>query len=88
MKPLKILIAVIAALLIAAGIALYTADATGTKADPQACKAAMVQQFKDAMATGAEGKRPAECAGLSDDQLTEIASQVMEEQLGASVTEN
>lgn len=79
MKALKILLAIAAALLIAAGIAMYTADATGTKTSPEACKAAMVQQYKDAVANGIKGTRPAACAGLTDDQLTQIASQVLRE---------
>ena len=42
-----------------------------------ACKAAMVQQFIDAMASGKTGTRPKECVGVDDKTVEKFAEQIL-----------
>ena len=48
-----------------------------TSGDPAACKSAMEKQLSDAIATGATGTRPPECAGVSDAELQRIATEIL-----------
>lgn len=54
----------------------------GHTPDQKACKAAMVQEYKQALKTGQTGSQPAPCAGLSDAALQKLADQVMTEVTG------
>lgn len=49
------------------------------KADPAACKVAMVKQLKEAMDTGKRGDKPKECYGLDDQELEKLANEVLSE---------
>lgn len=69
-----------------ASVALFTMAACGgpghddTKPDVNACKAAMVQKFHDALSTDApeptSSGPPAACAGISDQDLLKIVAEI------------
>ncbi|MFE2041660.1 hypothetical protein ACFXAZ_12150 [Streptomyces sp. NPDC059477] len=69
-------------------LALLTAACSSdTEASPEACKAAMVDQLKEATETGKEGSRPAACDGLDDKTLESLAGEASKEWLDSSEAE-
>lgn len=46
-----------------------------------ACKSAMRDQFRAAVANGTEGSRPPQCDGLSDEVLQRLAYEVLDEEM-------
>lgn len=75
--------AAIAALLLAP----LTACSSDTEADPAACKAAMVQQLKDATEDGEKGTRPPACKGLDDKTLERLAGKATNEWLDSDAAD-
>lgn len=79
-----------AACLIAACLAVTGCSRTGgdaTIADPAACKAALADNYRKAVAAGGKGpeeKRPAACVGLDAKTLETITGQVIGEYLDSS----
>jgi len=72
-----LVLAVIAA--VAVAVYLLTRPSTDApKADPVACRSAMVKQLHDALTTGATGSRPAACHDISDEELQRIATEILE----------
>ncbi|SEF07239.1 hypothetical protein [Streptomyces sp. Ag109_O5-10] len=66
--------------------AALTACSSGTdaEADPAACKAAMVKDFKKAAAQGDKATpadRPTACDGLDDKTVQKLATEVISEQV-------
>ena len=51
----------------------------GSEPDLAACEDVIRAQFADAMAFGEEPERPAECDGVSDQQLEEMAIRIINE---------
>ncbi|MFE1882654.1 hypothetical protein [Streptomyces diastatochromogenes] len=79
---MRIRAAVVASLLLAAP--LLAACSSDTTADPQACKAAMAEGYRKAMAEGGKGpdqKRPAACKGVDDKTAQRLAGEVVKEYL-------
>lgn len=66
-------------------IAALTSCSSDNTADPAACKAAMEKQFDDALASGKEGSRPAECDGIDDKTLQKFVGEIAGEQLDKSL---
>lgn len=68
--------------LLAAALAALALTACGggggsAESDLAACEQAMREQFEDAAQSGTEGERPAECEGVSDEQLEDIATEII-----------
>lgn len=62
-------------------LAALTGCSSDATADPAACKAAMEKQFEDAMASGKEGNRPAECEGIDDKTLQKFVGEIASDQI-------
>lgn len=58
-------------------LALAVAACGGSHPSQAACKKAMRQQFATAIASGQQGREPAECKGLPDAVLQKLAGQVL-----------
>ncbi len=67
---------------VAAVLALTLTACGSDEPDPAACEQAMRKQFAEAMESGKEGRRPAECKGVPDKELERIAGKVIGEQFG------
>ncbi|MEU9793818.1 hypothetical protein AB0E27_24855 [Streptomyces sparsogenes] len=63
----------------AAALLALTACSSDHGPNVAACKQAMQQQFEDAIATGAEGSRPAACIGVDDATLRRLVEEIMSE---------
>ncbi|MFI8297299.1 hypothetical protein ACIGCZ_15300 [Streptomyces nigra] len=61
-------------------LAALTGCSSNTEADPAACKAAMEEQFAEALASGKEGTRPDACEGIDDKTLQQLAGEVIGDQ--------
>ncbi len=48
--------------------------------DVAACEKAMRAQYEQAVEQGTEGKRPKECAGVSDQELERIVGKILSDQ--------
>jgi hypothetical protein len=69
---------------IAAALLLATITAcSGNSDDPDACKAALLQQPKEPTETVKEGERPAACEGLDDKTVERLAGEATTEWLEA-----
>ncbi|MFI2351579.1 hypothetical protein ACH492_32110 [Streptomyces sp. NPDC019443] len=67
---------------IAAALLLATITAcSGSSADPDACKADLLQQPKEPTETVKEGKRPAACEGLDDKTVERLTGEATTEWL-------
>lgn len=59
--------------------ALMLAACGGSEPDVAGCEEAMRAQFDAAMTSSEEDERPAECDGVSDEQLEDIATEIIGE---------
>lgn len=65
--------------LAALSLSLVLSACGGSHGDVAACKAAMTAQYANALSnpSASPASKPPACDGLSDDQITEIASQII-----------
>lgn len=73
------LLAVLATGVLAWSTYMALRSSPSAPANLEACRAAMRQQLAASMANGTKGTRPPACDGASDQQLAQIADELIEE---------
>lgn len=73
--PVKWVLAAAAAVLLVSGCG---SSGKAPAPDQDACRAAMVEEFRLALATGEEGTEPPSCVGLDKATLTKLAGEAMD----------
>lgn len=87
LKQLTLTVALLLAALavvVATVVIRQPADGTGPAgptSDLVACKAALRQQLRDAITYNVAGSPPPACSGLSDEQVQQLAYEVLDEEL-------